>query len=40
MTQDQHMIAIEWLEEHLADKLFIFDCGDVTAMVEQVTVEP
>lgn len=36
VTQDQHMKACDWLEDHLEAKVFAFDVDDFRGMVEQV----
>jgi hypothetical protein len=39
ITQDQHTAGFEWLEDHLLQKIFMFDVDDVMAMIEQVTCQ-
>lgn len=39
VTQDQHIVAFEWLEDNVEKKVFQFDVDDLIAMVEQVVIE-
>lgn len=36
VTQDEHNRAFDWLENNLMAKIFVFDCDDVSTMVEQI----
>lgn len=39
VTQDQHMVAFDWLEDHLKSKITVFDLDTTISMIEQVVCD-
>lgn len=39
VSQDMHLKAFDWLEEHLEEKIYRFEIDDIIGMVEQVVMQ-